>query len=177
MDNQVFLQGLEDIYATHGKAIPGPKIGAAIYDRIRTLPDAFMTFAVDALRDYASLPSNMGREMIRVLWPAYRDKNPQLASRHEEQGCDACRNSRAGVGFLFSHAPWGHKWHIVMHKCVCNKQENIAHWEAKTPEQIRDAGYTLGLPGESVPHDTTATLQPQPQVTQAPRQGSFAGVM
>jgi hypothetical protein len=141
MENHAFLQGLEDIYSAHGKAFPSPKICAAIFDRVRELPDKFMAFAVGELRDYPTLPSNLGRELRRVLWPQFAEKHPGLLAAARDDGCDWCRDGRTSPGWL-----WAHKsatGHVVLRRCQCSGGD--------MPQSAWDAGYEIGLPATMPP--------------------------
>jgi len=126
--------------------MPSAKIGAAIFERIHDLPDSFMSFAVEELRDYASLPTNLGREIRIVLWPTYLEKNPQLRARTDNGGCDACRRSAAGAGFFYVRAPGGKRDALI--KCVCNKLPNVAHWKAWSIMDMHTAGIIPDLRGQ-----------------------------
>jgi len=145
MNRDTFRNGIEEIYTAHGKAFPAQKVAEGVFERVKDLPDSFMAFAVAELRDYTTLPSNLGRELRRNLWPAYLGKNPQLRAGTEIKGCDLCRSGRAGPGFIYAYNP-ADSCRVVMFKCVCCTQENVAHWESWDMGKIYEAGLVPGLP-------------------------------
>ncbi|MDR2695172.1 MAG: hypothetical protein LBC79_02170 [Deltaproteobacteria bacterium] len=119
--------------------MPSARIADAVFGAVSELPDSFMDFAVAELKDYATLPSNLGRELFRVLWPRYREKNPQIKARAGNQGCDFCRNAGrngGGIGWLYAHEP--SSGHTILRKCKCIG--------GGMPQAAWDAGYELGLP-------------------------------
>ena len=145
MNREVFVKGLDAIYAAQGKAHPHEKFRIATFERVEDLPDSFMAFAVEELKDFASLPQNLGRELRLVLWPAYRDKNPQLRAHADDTGCDACGKSAAGPGFFYV-SEQGKKSVFIL-KCRCCRQQNVADWKAWSLAEMYAAGLTPEMRG------------------------------
>lgn len=141
MHSEIFMREIEAIYAAHGKAFPAQKVCLAVFGRVRDLPDAFMVFAAKEMRDYTALPSNLGRELRRVLWPDWLDKNPRERARRAHAGCAGCRSGRAGPGFLYV---WEKDGHAVLCRCACNAEN--PEQRGWTREALLRAGFLPDAP-------------------------------
>lgn len=137
-----FEDKLREIYAAHGKNYPPPPLAAAIWKNVSELPDAFMGFAAEKIMDFEKLPTNLGRELRRSLWPDYLEKNPHLRTRHTPHGCDNCRAGRAGPGWIYA---WEADGHALLLKCVCNPgRQGERGW---TKRELLSEGFLLAEPG------------------------------
>ncbi|MDR2056587.1 MAG: hypothetical protein LBQ10_12090 [Desulfovibrio sp.] len=159
MKYEHFESVMEKIYGTFGRKIPEGIVIADVWDRVKSLPDAFMDFAHEKLRDEEKLPGNMGLALQR-LWPEYLDKNPGIRSAHKDnEGCDNCRGLPGSLpGMFFVYGPDGHRYAV---KCVCSRNASLAHWPAWTRSLALERGYLLHDPN-TPPEEAVACPAPAP---------------
>ena len=155
MDRQNFTYWLQRVYAAFGKT-PNAATMSAVFRRVDGLPDGFFEYAAERLEDREALPVNLGRELRRVLWPEYLEKNPGLRAREQRQGCRECAGSGM-PGILWAYGPDGHRYACP---CVCNNNPGLAHLRHWTRREIEAAGLTLRDP--LAPVDAPARRRPLP---------------
>ena len=167
MKREHFLETLRKIYASHGKAAPtSADMVDSIWERVKDLPDAFMDFALEKLRDEEKLPGNTGLAMRR-LWLEYLDRNPARRAREENRGCDNCRGlpgSLPGLFFIYDPVD-GHRYVV---KCVCDATPGLSHMPGWTRNFALERGYLL-----RDPNDPPEEVAPCPRA--APVALSFTG--
>jgi len=139
MDKVRFAEWIRGVYAAFGKAAPAQGVMAAVYRRIDGLPDGFLAFAAEQLEDRDSLPANLGRELRRVLWPEYLEKNPELRAREQPRGCRECAGS-PDPGIIWAWSRDGHRYALP---CVCNTVPSLAHIQHWTLADVEAADLLL----------------------------------
>ena len=72
MDKALFDSKIKETYATYGKPDPRPSVLEAAFKRVADLPDEFIVWAAEQLQDADKLPNNLGRELKKSLFPAWR---------------------------------------------------------------------------------------------------------
>lgn len=148
MDYDKFLEGIEDIFATFGRKRPDDRIVEIIYRRIIDLPDSFMDFAIKHFEDEESLPKNLGKFLLRDLWPDYLERNPDLKFK-EIQCCPKCSPDIPGWRkvYIQEMTGWGEKvWKPVIMRCSCGNAPNPRHEKVYTDLELQESGYSLSCP-------------------------------
>lgn len=83
MDRQLFDTLMNETYAAYGKPAPRQAVLDAAFKQVEPFPDGFMLWAADILQDSDKLPANIGRELRKGLYPAW--KASQMAAVSEER--------------------------------------------------------------------------------------------
>lgn len=117
MDQITFKNELRAIFAAHGKIVPSDAVALAVWKRVEEFPDAFMTFAATQLADYEKLPSNLGFELARVLYPLWRSRMDQQNTRRV--CCPDCDRHMPGFFQAWKRDEAG-RLRSVLCRCLCN---------------------------------------------------------
>lgn len=138
-----------------------------------------MNFAIRHFEEAEKLPRNMGRYLIRELWPAYLEHNPDMRSR-EIQCCANCDPSVPGYRKVYEREQtgWGDKiWKPVLVRCACGNAPNPRNEPVYTDSELEDKGYSLTIPFHFEPQDLPEAWrkiigkkeepQPEPTATRA----------
>ena len=124
MDKTLFDRLIKETYATYGKPDPRPSVLDAAFKQVSELPDDFILWAAEKLQDADRLPANIGRELRKELFPAW--KASQMPTFTAEQfyadmcgdpQCPECR----GKGWFYGWrkgAPAGTAPTAI--PCLCN---------------------------------------------------------
>ena len=129
MKESVFTDSMRRVYAGFGKNMPHQAIQDAAFRRVRDLPDGFMEYAENRLLDEISLPANLGRYLLRELWPYYAAKKSLEIAK---QGCP-----RYEGGWRPVYRP-GESYPAGYYVCPCNTDPRFRDepkpedWELKT---------------------------------------------
>ena len=169
MDKMYFSNCLSKVFSAHGKTFPAMQVAAAIFARVGSLPDDFMSWAVGRLEDYDKLPPNLGRELRRELWPDYLEKHPELKAAEQRRRCNTCSPDMAGFFRV-----WDQDGKSYCLKCACNDRPDLAHIPSWTPRMALDAGMTLSDPatdGRSAPRSLPPSMRAALGRSEEPRPG------
>lgn len=113
MDTQHFAKTLDRMFAVFGKPCPRSEIQAEIWAQVGKYPDNLMTLALELLRAEDKMPSNLGGWITGVVWPEYKERNPQQITRRQENtGCPDCK----GTGNYSLISPDGYE---TFFQCPC----------------------------------------------------------
>ena len=72
MEKMLFDRLIGETYATYGKLAPRQAVLDQAFKFVADYPDDFIIWAADQLQDADKLPSNIGRELKKVLFPAWK---------------------------------------------------------------------------------------------------------
>lgn len=142
MKRLTFEDGMDEIYAAFGKKSPEPRVLDAAFRRVENLPDEFMAFCVKRLPDEEKLPQNLGRFMLRELWPEFLDRRPELRSQVMEHApCQRCNMSDM-PGYI-------RVWHTErrearVFRCTCNNA--ASGLEQPSDAWLMENGYVWEAP-------------------------------
>lgn len=126
MDRNIFRNGLNEIYSFFGRKMPDDRICESIFRRVKSLPDDFMNFVITHFTVQETLPRNMGYYLLRVLWPEYLNKNPDLQA-HENKCCPLCIPELPGWRRVWGteKTGWGDIVHVPLEvRCTCGNARN-----------------------------------------------------
>ncbi|MDR2503051.1 MAG: hypothetical protein LBD82_01485 [Deltaproteobacteria bacterium] len=134
------------IYAAHGRGVPSGPVLAAIWDRVDSLPDAFMRWAAGELREMETLPANLGLYLHKNLWPLWDEKNRPQQTDPEPSRCPDCTPPYAlpGSGFwVWRHS--GGSLYRYFAPCRCSGEKRFftrpaldaQGWSIQPPETER----------------------------------------
>lgn len=146
MNKTLFMENMDAIHATFGKPVPTSRILDVIFSRVEPLPDDFMDYARNRVKNMDSLPANFGAFLKRDLWPDYLDKHPELRAREDASCCPDC--DRGNPCYFSMHDPYGG---ITCFRCACRDREK--GW---TRQQARARGYRDLIPpaeNQALAHD------------------------
>lgn len=115
---EVFKPQAAMFFSAHRRTPTGGQV-AEIWQRVQSLPDAFMIWAAGQLRDSATLPGNLGLHLEKTLWPQWRKLNPDKCARQEVGGCADCSGRHDDPGYGF-YASWDGDWRLRFFPCRCN---------------------------------------------------------
>lgn len=147
----VFVDDLDNIFATFGKARPTDRILSAAYRHVENLPDDFMRYAKEKLCDAEKLPANLGAYMKNILWPDYKQAYPEKIIRNDRPFCPRCDPNTAGLKRYYSHDG-------EIHLCACDcctddwYRSRFGYW---TDFDLEQAGYLLALHERAWNNDRT----------------------
>ena len=136
MTEMVFTQEFGTIYAAFSKNPPTKTMRDTLFKRIEHLPDGFMIYARQQLQELESLPQNLGRYILRHLWPDYLDAHPELRSRRQEYSCSLCNQDTPGFRRVYS----ADFRECTLRKCPCNHDPRRASAIAWTDDLIHERG-------------------------------------
>lgn len=117
MNNMAFKNELRSIFAAHGKVAPSEAIVMAVWKRVESFPDAFMVWASSHLADYEKLPSNLGLELAKGLYPRWRAETDQAPVRR--QCCPDCDSQMPGFFYAWRKDEAG-RLNSFLCRCLCN---------------------------------------------------------
>lgn len=129
LDQKLFDDEIDRVYATFGKAAPGTRIKSALWDGVAGTDGAFFAAACAELRDMQSMPQNLARFFAQAWdrWIAGRRASPRDDEDACAQGCDS------GWFLLFDTrkpmAPYAFK-------CTCNTDSRFADQKGWTRAEI-----------------------------------------
>lgn len=148
LDYDKFFNGMEDIYAAFGKKMPEDKIVQAIYKRVKTLPDAFMDFALKCLEDEEKLPQNLGRYLFRNLWPEYLALHPELKAIEDIACCSKCAPDMPGYRKVWQpELVLGQEDYTPrIIRCTCGNAPNPKKEPIFTDDQLLNMGWLIKSP-------------------------------
>lgn len=144
-----FFDALGRIYATFGKKVPQTEVIERIYDRVCKLPEGFLEYTVQYFEDQDDLPKNMGKFLLRVLWPDYLIKHPELKSTQEISACPVCDPGKPGWRRVYmpERTGWGQSVYRPVHvRCTCGSYPNPDQDKIYTDWELEDMGYLLECP-------------------------------
>lgn len=151
-----FTNAAELIFAAHGKKLPSTEILDAIYRRISELPPDFLTFAVRHLEDAVDLPKNLGRYLLRELWPEYLEKHPEQRAMQERQCCPLCAPELPGWRKIWGPAP-DYQCRIV--RCTCGNARALLDEPVLSDAEWQARGYFTEMPFHYTPDNLPQVLQ------------------
>lgn len=158
MTRQTFDQMLGQIYGTFGRQRPAYSTGAyatldaRVNDESR-LPDTAAEYISRAIREYDSLPVNLGKAIMREFGN-WLSENPQAkAKEYACPQCDAGYAKEVEAGFFWAEDATGKK---QIFKCACNHKPRWAKMPAWTHQAAQRAGYTVVPFKGDTAGDTTA---------------------
>lgn len=154
MNYDYFLAGIEDIYAIFGKKRPSEQTIKMIYKRIVTCPENFIDFTINYFEDQDALPPNMGRFLIRELWPNFLDKHPELRAREYTHSCPKCVPDIPGYRKVWD--PHGMS-HIV--RCSCGNAPNPDGDQILEDEDWLAMGWYFEDPNGPIPQDKIGRIK------------------
>lgn len=141
MESQTFSRMLEEIYSAFGRE--RPSVNSATYRSLQRrvcqegcVPNEAARFIAYAIAGYDSLPTNVGKAILREF-QNWLSENPQR--RATARGCPEC--SRDFPGFFWAN-DGGHDF---LCKCACNTDPSWDRQRAWTHRQAREAGFAIGL--------------------------------
>lgn len=139
---------LDEIYGAFGKARPAPGSPAyrAIERRVngeRPLPDKCARYIAEAMQDYDSLPTNVGKAIIGEFMN-WLSENPD--KRAKEFSCPEC--SRGTPGFFWAWEKDGTPYSL---KCACNRNSRFAKIPAYSRRKALEEGLLLENPIKACP--------------------------
>lgn len=114
---ETFKPEIRNIYAAHGKSAPSDTVVLAVWDRVKDFPDAFMAWAAARLRDEEKLPPNVGLELERNLYPAWRAETGQ--PRQRRHCCPDCDPQMPGFFYVWRLETGGYV-RCGVQRCLCN---------------------------------------------------------
>lgn len=134
----VFKPELRKMYAAHGRNPVNDAAVAVIWNRVKTMPNAFMEWAALQIADEDKLPGNLGLELERVLFPRWYAQNKQQQARPSY--CPDCDTSLPGPGFfhVWERLPNGEIGRRVQKCCYYGK--DFQKEERMTKAQARSRG-------------------------------------
>lgn len=144
MESQTFDYMLEEIYGAFGRQRPasGSPAYRAIERRVngdeRQLPDDCARFIAEAIADYDSLPTNLGKAIIGEFFN-WLSENPK--KRAAPFSCPEC--SSGLHGFFWA---WDKDGNLFCLKCSCNRQPRFEKIPAFSHRLAMEAGYFLENP-------------------------------
>lgn len=134
MNECVFTESLRRIYAAFSKSWPSNAIVDAAFRRVRDLPEDFMGYAENRLLDEVSLPANLGRYLLRELWPYYAAKNSLESAK---QGCPRCEG-----GWRPVYRP-GEIYPAGYYACPCNTDPRFSTEPKPDDWELKAMGFVL----------------------------------
>lgn len=142
MQQQTFDYMLEEICGAFGRQRPinGSPAYRSIYRRVceeMSMPDEAAKFIANAMSDYDSLPSNLGKAIIHEFYN-WRSTHSEL--KPIPKCCPECSSDTPG----FIRAYKGMYSYLV--RCVCNNDPRWANDRAATRSELLRAGYRLEDP-------------------------------
>lgn len=145
MNEVIFLKGLQNIFAAHGKKVPDEAVRNSIFKRINKFPDAFMDYAVTRLENSVELPHNLGLFFVRELWPDFLEDNPHLRSVHDRIACPKCIPGMPGWRYVYRPFP---DWECRIVRCTCGNIDNsrLSDIPIYSDSQLIEMGYQLTMP-------------------------------
>jgi len=153
MDEQLFNMKLSETYAAFGKPAPRPAVLSAAYKQVADMPDDFIIWASEQLQDADRLPANVGRELRKSLFPAWKASQMPTFT-NEQYYADMCGDPQCPE----CH---GKGWFYVWRKgagpgtaptaipCLCNMTADaFPDMELKKAclEDLRASGWTFHEP-------------------------------
>lgn len=142
----IFFEGIDRVFAAHGKIRVSAPVKEQIFKRVRDMPDDFMVFAEEELEDYEKLPANLGREIATVLFTAYKNRQQGIALSEITLQCPECDGRQYITAYdrIPVTTPSGKDEHPfrTLH-CVCNTQ---THEQRYSKNDIHKAGWLLADP-------------------------------
>ena len=72
MEKSLFDRLIGETYATYGKPAPRQPVLDAAFKPVADYPDDFILWAAEQMQDAERLPANIGRELKKTLFPAWR---------------------------------------------------------------------------------------------------------
>lgn len=145
---------LDNIYAAFGKNRPSSRIANAIYERVEQLPSEFMEWAKKRLQDEEKLPANLGAYLKNILWPEWKQANPEKIINVERQRCPRCAHNLPGFKRFWEPDSTPHEC-----ACDCNHDENDRkNLGYLTDAEILARGWILELPEQAWDNERTQGL-------------------
>lgn len=143
MQQQTFDYMLEEIYGAFGRQRPsyGSPAYRAIERRVngeRPLPDDAAKYIAEAMADYDSLPSNLGKAIMAEFFN-WLSEHPE--KRQAQSACPDCSKGLHGWFWI-----WTKDGLPAIAKCSCNRDPRFAKFPAMTRKQAKDRGYMLENP-------------------------------
>lgn len=145
--DSVFKPELRKMYAAHGRNPVNDAAIGVIWDRVKTMPNAFMEWAALQTADEDKLPGNLGLELERVLFPRWYAQNKQQQARPSY--CPDCDTSLPSPGFfhVWQRLPNGDIGRF-MQKC-CYYGKDFQKEERMTKTQAMARGFIVMPPGRT----------------------------
>lgn len=147
MNKDVFISGIENIYAIFGRKKPEPRHIEIIYKRVKDLPPAFMDFVVNHFENQDNLPKNMGAYLYHELWPLYLERNPELKS-HEVARCNNCIPDIPGWRKVYKtdvDENGRTTWESKIIRCSCGSAPNPRNEKIFTDMELLNMGYKFKI--------------------------------
>lgn len=151
MNRIYFNDCISEIFASQGRQAPGKPIQDAIFKRVESMPDIFMGFAVAYFQETTELPKNMGRYLLRDLWPKFLTKHPELKGHSEIKCCPLCDTGSPGWRRVWEPevTGWGQKVYKPVHvRCTCGGYPNPNQERVYHDFELEQMGYRLDCPYE-----------------------------
>lgn len=143
MDTQYFQRMIEEIYSAFGRKTPERDSAAyrSLWRRVceeRSVPNEAAKAIAYALCEYDTLPSNLGKAIIREF-EQWLSANPQ--AKAHVHCCPDCSTDTPGFFWL-----WTADGQRKLCKCACNRDPRFDRFTPMTRRQAQDAGYLLSDP-------------------------------
>ena len=157
MERAKFDRVMNEIFAAFQKSQPRQAVLDVIYDKVADLPDDFIDWAADKIRDEEKLPVNLGRELKR-LWPAFKAEtmpacqpDPYANEASGDPNCPDCKG--AGWHYVYpigcrpGTAPYAvpclcntvvDSWERPPRKASLADLKATGKWTMRKPPMVRD---------------------------------------
>lgn len=91
MKKQNFADFVQNLAVHFGSTRPSQERMKSWYERVMDLPDEFMAWCVDRIKDnFDAFPRNLSKAIL-ALWIEWQKEHPnRIAKFQEHQGCDKC---------------------------------------------------------------------------------------
>lgn len=142
MTGAAFKTGMSKVYAAHAKAPPSQAVLEALWERVGTLPDAFMHWAARQLCDYEKLPQNLGLELAGRLYPRWRAQN-RTGSPHQPQLCPDCDPQTPGFFHWWRRDGQTGRVTSGLCRCLCNNNPALDPMPRKSKAQAAKNGLSV----------------------------------
>lgn len=148
MNKDVFISSIENIYAIFGRKKPEPRHIEIAFRQVKDLPDNFMNYAVRRFEDEENLPKNIGRYLLRDLWPEYLENHPEIKSNIQFLCCPKCIPDIPGYRKAWEPITFHGESTYIAHilRCPCGNAPNPRHDPVLSDDQLLSMGWLLENP-------------------------------
>ena len=145
---KVFKPKVREMFAAHGRNPVNDAAVAVIWERVKTMPDAFMQWAAMQIADEEKMPGNLGFELERVLFPRWYSQNKSVQARVSY--CPDC-DTDLGQGFFYVWQRLDNgMYHRFTQKC-CHFGKGFEKEDRLTKYQAKARGFIVMPAGQNNP--------------------------